>query len=112
MITSDDGGKTWRNLTKENVHWDGHAVWINPNRAGHIMYGNDGGLHLSYDDGNTWTKCNSLPLGQFYHVTVDMKVPYNVYGGLQDNGCWYGPSESPGGVEARDWRRIGVDRNS
>lgn len=68
----------------------------------------DGGVYRSWDGGTTLEIAENLPLSQFYHVSVDNEEPYNVYGGLQDNGCWYGPSQSPGGVEARDWRRVGV----
>jgi photosystem II stability/assembly factor-like uncharacterized protein len=101
-VTSDDGGKTWKNLDKDNVHADHHALWINPNRAGHILNGNDGGLNLSYDDGKTWFKLNSPPVGQFYHVNVDMAEPYNVYGGLQDNGVWFGSSKTEPNVDWQD----------
>ena len=65
---------------------------MNPSRPGHIINGNDGGLNLSYDAGETWSKLNVPPVGQFYSVQVDMAEPYNVYGGLQDNGTWMGPS--------------------
>ena len=101
-VTSDDGGKTWKNIDKDNVHADHHALWINPNHAGHILNGNDGGLNLSYDDGKTWFKLNSPPVGQFYHVNVDMVEPYNVYGGLQDNGVWFGSSKSEPNVDWQD----------
>jgi len=92
VIRSDDGGKTWKSIGGNNVHGDHHALWINPNRDGHLILGNDGGVNISYDDGETWIKCNTPPVGQFYSVTVDDAKPYNVYGGLQDNGVWMGPS--------------------
>jgi photosystem II stability/assembly factor-like uncharacterized protein len=92
IVTSKDGGKTWKNINKENVHVDHHALWVNPNRPGHLILGNDGGVNISYDDGATWIKCNSPSVGQFYAINVDMDDPYNVYGGLQDNGVWKGPS--------------------
>ena len=92
ILRSDDGGKSWKSIMGSNVHGDHHALWINPNRAGHLILGNDGGVNISYDDGETWNKCNSPALGQFYYIAVDMAKPYNVYGGLQDNGVWAGPS--------------------
>ncbi len=92
IVTSDDGGKTWKNINKENVHVDHHALWVNPEKPGHLILGNDGGVNISYDNGETWIKCNSPSVGQFYSVNVDMAKPYNVYGGLQDNGVWKGPS--------------------
>lgn len=92
VIRSDDGGKNWKSINGANVHVDHHALWVNPNRPGHLILGNDGGINISYDDGETWNKCNSPALGQFYHIAVDNAKPYNVYGGLQDNGVWVGPS--------------------
>ena len=92
IIRSEDGGKTFKNIGGDNVHSDHQALWVNPNRDGHIINGNDGGINISYDDGAHWTKCNSPSVGQFYQITVDMAKPYNVYGGLQDNGVWYGSS--------------------
>ncbi|MDX1943404.1 MAG: glycosyl hydrolase [Saprospiraceae bacterium] len=92
IMRSDDGGKTWENINGDNVHSDHHALWINPKREGHLINGNDGGLNISYDDGKTWIKCNTPAVGQFYSVMVDDARPYNVYGGLQDNGVWMGPS--------------------
>jgi photosystem II stability/assembly factor-like uncharacterized protein len=91
-IRSNDGGKTWEKMNDENAHSDHHSLWINPNREGHLILGNDGGLNISYDNGDTWLKINDIPVGQFYSVNVDMATPYNVYGGLQDNGVWTGPS--------------------
>jgi len=89
---SDDGGKTFNSIDGDNVHSDHHALWINPNKDGHLINGNDGGVNLSYDDGKTWFKANTPAVGQFYSVAVDMAKPYRVYGGLQDNGVWVGPS--------------------
>lgn len=91
IIKSTDSGKTWTSIDGENVHSDHHALWINPRRDGHLILGNDGGINISYDDGATWIKCNTPPVGQFYHVAVDMATPFNVYGGLQDNGVYMGP---------------------
>lgn len=92
IIKSDDGGKTWKEINGDNVHVDHHALWINPNRPGHLVNGNDGGLNISWDDGASWMLCNNPPVGQFYAIGVDEAEPYNVYGGAQDNGVWAGPS--------------------
>ncbi len=92
IIRSDDGGKTWKAINGDNVHGDHHVLWANPKREGHLIIGNDGGINISYDDGATWSKCNTIPVGQFYAIAVDNAKPYNVYGGLQDNGVWMGPS--------------------
>ncbi|MBP7272509.1 MAG: glycosyl hydrolase [Saprospiraceae bacterium] len=90
IITSDDGGVTWHGINADNVHVDHHALWINPSLKGHIINGNDGGINISYDDGQTWFKCNTPAVGQFYTVNTDMAESYNVYGGAQDNGVWMG----------------------
>ncbi|NRB62179.1 MAG: glycosyl hydrolase [Saprospiraceae bacterium] len=92
VIKSEDGGKSWKSINGDNVHSDHHALWLNPNRADHLILGNDGGVNISYDDGEKYAKCNTPSVGQFYYVAADMAEPYNVYGGLQDNGVWMGPS--------------------
>jgi len=92
IIKSTDGGKTFRSVNGDNVHADHHALWINPENQEHVINGNDGGLNISYDGGENWLKLNNPPVGQFYAVQYDMAKPYNVYGGLQDNGVWVGPS--------------------
>ncbi len=91
ILKSADGGKTFSSINQENVHVDHHAMWINPGDPAHHIIGNDGGINITYDDGATWKKANQTPVGQFYTVAVDMAEPYNVYGGLQDNGVWVGP---------------------
>ncbi len=98
ILTSDDGGKTWRSINADNVHVDHHALWLNPERPGHLINGNDGGISISYDDGASWFKANTPAVGQFYSVNVDNKEPYNIYGGLQDNGVWMGKSTYKPGV--------------
>jgi photosystem II stability/assembly factor-like uncharacterized protein len=92
LLKSIDGGKTFNSTNGENQHGDHHALWIDPKRKGHIINGNDGGINISWDNGATWFKANTPAVGQFYSVNVDMAKPYNVYGGLQDNGVWCGPS--------------------
>lgn len=89
---STDGGKTFKTMDKGNVHADHHALWVNPKRDEHLINGNDGGCNITYDDGEHWFKANTPSVGQFYAITVDDAKPYNVYGGLQDNGSWWGPS--------------------
>ncbi|GAB4091301.1 beta propeller repeat protein [Flaviaesturariibacter terrae] len=96
---STDSGRTFRVMDKDNVHGDHHTLWIDPRRSEHIFDANDGGLNITYDNGAHWFSANTPAVGQFYSVTVDNAKPYNVYGGLQDNGVWYGPStnrDSPG----------------
>lgn len=89
---STNGGKTFRTMDKDNVHPDHHALWVDPKKDSHLINGNDGGCNITYDDGATWYKANMPAVGQYYSITVDDARPYNVYGGLQDNGSWYGPS--------------------
>jgi photosystem II stability/assembly factor-like uncharacterized protein len=101
---SVDGGKTFKDIDDENVHSDHHAAWINPKRDSHILNGNDGGLNITYDNGAHWFKANMPPVGQYYGIAVDMARPYNVYGGLQDNGTWYGPSTNK---ETLNWHSNG-----
>ncbi|MDP5001901.1 MAG: glycosyl hydrolase [Flavobacterium sp.] len=90
LIFSEDGGKSFSAISKENVHADHHVTWINPENPNHIINGNDGGVNISYDNGENWIKCNNEALGQLYAVNVDDEEEYNVYGGLQDNGVWVG----------------------
>ncbi|MEM9686464.1 MAG: glycosyl hydrolase, partial [Bacteroidota bacterium] len=104
IIKSHDGGKTWVSINRENVHLDHHAIWINPKMPGHIINGNDGGVNISYDDGETWIKNNSPSVGQFYAINIDHQKPYHVYGGLQDNGVWHGPHNAR---EDKSWYESG-----
>ena len=92
LLASDDGGATFYSADGPSVHADHQAMWMSDKREGHIINGNDGGLNISYDGGETWAKANTPAVGQFYAIQVDNAKPYNVYGGLQDNGVWKGPS--------------------
>jgi photosystem II stability/assembly factor-like uncharacterized protein len=94
LIMSTDGGKKFKRIDKENVHPDHHALWVNPKKDSHLINGNDGGLNISYDNGEHWFFANSVPVGQFYAITTDNANPYHVYGGLQDNGVWFGSSKT------------------
>ncbi len=104
LLTSEDGGKSFKSISKENVHADHHALWINPSLSGHVIDGNDGGVNITYDDGKSWIKNNQPEVGQFYAVNVDNAKPYNVYGGLQDNGVWMGSSNNS---EDKSWHQSG-----
>ena len=97
---STDGGKTFRVMDKGNTHADWHSIWMNPAKDDHIIAGNDGGCNITYDAGMNWFKANTPSVGQYYAIAVDNEKPYNVYGGLQDNGSWYGPSTNK---ESTDW---------
>jgi photosystem II stability/assembly factor-like uncharacterized protein len=105
---SDDGGYSFAEASGNGAypHADHHALWINPKNTNHMYLGTDGGVYMSLDRGVSWVFLQSLPVAQFYHVAVDDKTPYNVYGGLQDNGCWMAPSSAPGGVKNADWKTI------
>ncbi len=92
IIKTEDGGKTWKNIEGDNQHGDHQALWVDPSGSGHLISGNDGGVNISYDDGKTWVKSHPHAVGQFYDINFDMAEPYNIYGGLQDNGVWWGPS--------------------
>ncbi len=101
-----DGGKNWG--SPFNFGGDNHAMWIDPSDSKHIMLGYDHGMGISYDAGKTWYHPDELPLAQFYAVDVDMAYPYNVYGGLQDNGSVKGPSAKRSGpIRMEDWSRVG-----
>ncbi len=105
---SSDGGYSFADASNEGgwVHSDHHALWINPNNTNQLYLGTDGGVYISLDKGATWSFVQSLPVGQFYHAAVDDKKPYNIYGGLQDNGSWIGPSAASGGVSNANWRSL------
>ncbi|MEM8964347.1 MAG: hypothetical protein AAGD38_22870, partial [Acidobacteriota bacterium] len=106
---SDDGGKSFTPLvTWPPIHPDHHAMWIDPNDGERILLGNDGGVATSRDRGATWHFVANLPLAQYYHVAVDMDVPYNIYGGLQDNGSWRGPNTAWGssGIRNHEWQMV------
>jgi photosystem II stability/assembly factor-like uncharacterized protein len=89
---SDDGGLTFDRSVARSVHLDHHAWYIDPFNPDRMLDGNDGGMAITYDRGETWRHIENLPVGQFYHINVDNELPYNIYGGLQDNGSWRGPA--------------------
>ena len=104
---STDGGRTFQTMTGQG-HVDNHAIWIDPTDPQHVMYGNDGGLDISYDGGETWESVRLWAVGLPYHVSVDLSRPYNVCTGLQDNGSWCGPSHTRSNDGIRQWHWISV----
>jgi len=106
---STDGGFSFTDASSDGVwvHSDMHAIWINPVHPNIIYVGTDGGIYMTVDKGVTWQFIPNLPVAQFYHVAYDLKDPYNVYGGLQDNSSWMAPSAAPGGVGNGRWEVLG-----
>ena len=104
ILKSKDGGVSYESIDYENLHVDHHDLWINPNDSEHLINGNDGGVNMSYDGGKNWTKLNQPSVGQFYAINVDYSKPYNVYGGLQDNGVWMAKHNSK---ESLSWHQPG-----
>lgn len=105
---SSDSGRTFT-APRQSLHGDDRILWVNPKDSRHVIKGDDGGIGISYDRGIQWLFINNLPVSQYYRVTVDDAKPYNVYGGLQDNGSWVGPSETyrRDGILNEDWKRLG-----
>jgi len=115
LTVSEDAGKSFsaafsvsEDQPGEALHSDMHALWINPENPDQMLVGTDGGVYQSLDQANHWRFLANLPVAQFYHVSFDMAEPYNVYGGLQDNGSWMGPSRAVGGIANRHWKVIGM----
>ena len=107
---SEDGGKTFATMIPySGIHPDHHAWWINPNDPNLIIEGNDGGIGISRDRGKNWVFDEKIPVGQFYHINVDNEMPYNVMGGMQDNGSWHGPGYTwtNGGIRNYYWNNVG-----
>jgi len=101
---STDGGETFDTMRSSSVHADNHALWIDPGDPEHLILGNDGGVYVTRDRTKTFDHLDVLPIAQFYNVAVDNRTPYNVYGGLQDNGTWGAPSvKRAGGLRSHDW---------
>ncbi len=111
-VISEDGGESFSSMFSGGfnitVHPDHHALWINETNPNQLVLGTDGGVYISYNKGNSWRLIGTLPVSQFYHVSHDDQWPYHVYGGLQDNGSWEGPSRAPGGIKPGDWNSIGM----
>ena len=108
LFTSVDGGKTFRSITGK-THVDFHALWLDPKNPKRMWDGQDGGVAVSHDGGETWEAVYNIPLGQFYQIHADNRLPfYYVMGGLQDNGSWSGPSRTrePAGIMNDDWRMV------
>jgi photosystem II stability/assembly factor-like uncharacterized protein len=108
LFVSIDGGRTFRSITSRS-HIDFHALWIDPKNPKRMWHGQDGGIGVTYDGGESWEAVYNIPLGQFYQVHADNRQPfYNVMGGLQDNGSWTGPSRTrePAGIMNDDWRMV------
>jgi photosystem II stability/assembly factor-like uncharacterized protein len=108
IYVSSDGGRTFRGATAE-VHSDHHAMWIDPNNSNNLIIAGDGGISVSFDRTRTWRQLRNIVISQFYEIGVDMREPYFVCGGLQDNGSWCGPSRTLTtlGIRNRDWYNIG-----
>lgn len=108
LNVSEDGGRKFRTayFAGGAIHPDFHALWISKDDPNFMYAGTDGGAYTSNDKGSSWQHIRNLPVSQFYHVSVDMQKPYNVYGGLQDNNHWKGPSRAPGGVRNAHWDAI------
>ncbi|MEM7205677.1 MAG: hypothetical protein AAF628_35820 [Planctomycetota bacterium] len=107
LMRSRDGGVTFERVRYQGLHSDHHAMWIDPRDSRHVVAGNDGGINISYDGGETWRNVDNLGCAQFYNVAVDMAEPFRVYGSIQDNGSWRGPSNHrPGRDAATAWVRI------
>jgi photosystem II stability/assembly factor-like uncharacterized protein len=108
LSVSTDGGKNWSRIANQ-THADHHAMWINPTDPNHMAIGNDGGFYISYDMGRSWEFAENLPVSTFYSIGVDMRDPYRVYGGLQDNGSWGVPSRTRErtGIANADWVNVG-----
>ena len=110
LIASEDGGKSFATVAEavdtSGTHGDHHDLWIDPKNPRFVVTGDDGGLWISHDGGNKWWKVDNLPVSQFYHVSVDNRDPYQVYGGLQDNSSWVGDSAYPGGITNNRWENL------
>jgi photosystem II stability/assembly factor-like uncharacterized protein len=109
MYYTEDGGKTFSTAFGRGIHGDFHALWVDPADSDHLLAGSDGGVHVTYDRGRTWEHVTNAVYAQFYEVSADSQNPYYVYGGLQDNGSWGGPSRtlSNEGIRETDWFRVG-----
>jgi photosystem II stability/assembly factor-like uncharacterized protein len=109
LYRSADGGKTFKDDAGKGVHPDHHAMWIDPRDGRHMIVGCDGGVYVSYDRMDHWDFHNHFAIGQYYHVALDTRQPYHVYGGLQDNGSWGGPSRTlrATGAINEDWYMVG-----
>ena len=108
LYRSTDGGKSFDRGAGNGMHVDHHAEWIDPKNGDHIIHGCDGGIYVTYDACRNWDHLNHVAIGQFYHVGCSSDRNYRVYGGLQDNGSWGGPSRTSGtGARNQDWVRIG-----
>ena len=108
VTKSDDGGRSWKTVAPySDIHPDHHALWLSSKTPDYLIEGNDGGLNISHDGGESWRFAENLPLAQFYHISVDNQLPYNVYGGMQDNGSWKGPAyHTKGSIGNSDWTEL------
>jgi photosystem II stability/assembly factor-like uncharacterized protein len=109
LLLSEDGGRSFRSPGSQ-ARPGAHSLWIHPLDPGLLYLGSEGGVYLTRDGGLHWHLMDQLPVGHVYHVSLDMEVPFNVYGGMEGKGAWRGPSDvwAAGGIRNQDWRQVGA----
>lgn len=113
MYKTTDSGASWTSITKTAAHGDHHILWVNPRNTDLLLEGNDGGAIVSNDGGKSWSGNVNQPTGQFYKIALDGQFPFHVYGAMQDDGAYEGPSSSIyGQIPWGEWRPVALGEST